>query len=86
MTTTATPTIPATREEAIEAIAALDAAKWGEVEREHSRKAHGDLSYGRLLNTLAHRPEYDYGDTVPHLVTAAKKAMTAADRAELENS
>lgn len=75
--------VPATREEAIEAIAALDAARWGESEREPSRKANKDRSYGLLLNSLARRPEYDFGDAVPHLVAAAKKALTSDDRYEL---
>lgn len=72
--------IPATREDAVEAIAALDAAKWGESERQHSRNLHRNKSYGLLLNTLAHRPEYDFGNAVPHLVEAAQKALTDDDR------
>lgn len=75
--------IPASREEAIEAIAALDAAKWGEAEREPSRQLNRAKSYGLLLNALAHRQEFDFGDAVPHLVAAAKAALTADDRAEL---
>ena len=75
--------IPTTREEAIEAIAALDAAKWSEAERETSRNMHRSKSLGLLLNTLAHRPEYDYGNSVPHLVAAAKQALTEGDRCEL---
>lgn len=86
MTTTNTAAsipVPATREEAIEALAALDAAKWGEAEREPSRQRSRGRSFGLLLNSLARRPEFDYGDAVPHLVAAAKKALTAADRREL---
>jgi hypothetical protein len=75
--------IPATRDEAVEAIADLDAAKWGESEREPSRRLNRRKSYGLLLNALAHRPEYDYGDAVPHLVDAAKKALTEDDWSEL---
>lgn len=75
--------IPATREEALSALADLDAAKWGESEREASRKLNGGKSFGLLLNSLAHRPEYDFGDAVPHLVAAAKAALTEDDRAEL---
>lgn len=77
--TTHTIPIPATKEEALEAIAALDAARWGEHEREPSRRANATKSYGLLLNTLAHRPEYDFGDAVPHLVAAAKAALTSSD-------
>jgi hypothetical protein len=80
---TKTITIPATREEAIEAIATLDAAKWGEHERQASRVLNARKSYGLLLNSLAHRPEYDFGDAVPELVAAAKLALTSDDREEL---
>ena len=43
------------------------------------RRMNRNLSYGLALNALAHRPEYGYGDDVPHLVAAAKAALTAAD-------
>jgi hypothetical protein len=75
--------VPTTREEALEALADLDAAKWGEDQRQASRKLNASKSYGLLLNSLAHRPEYDFGAAVPALVAAAKKALTADDRAEL---
>lgn len=75
--------IPSNREEALDAIAALDAAKWGEQEREASKKLNGRKSYGLLLNSLAMRPEYDFGNAVPHLVAAAKKALTSDDKYEL---
>lgn len=75
--------IPANREEALAALIELNVAKWGEQEREPTRKNRQNDSYGLLLNSLARRPEYDYGDRVPHLVAAAKKALTARDRAEL---
>lgn len=75
--------IPANHSEALEAIAALDAAKWGESEREASREMNEGKSYGLLLNALAHRPEYDFGDAVPHLVDAARSALTPADRRAL---
>lgn len=80
MSHTTKPAIPQTREEAIEAIAELDAKKWGEGEREPSRRLHRGASYGLLLNTLAHRAEYGYGNDVPHLKAAAKAALTSADR------
>jgi hypothetical protein len=79
MTTLTAVTVPATREDAIEAIAALDAARWGEAERAASRRIHGRKSYGLLLNTLARRPEYDFGGAVPHLVAAADAALTDDD-------
>jgi len=83
MTTHMVP-IPGTPEEALDAIAALDVARWGEAEREPSRREHAHKTYGRLLVTLAHRPEYGYGDRVPHLVEAAEAALTPADRKALE--
>lgn len=77
--------IPATLKEAIAELVALDVARWGEGEREASRKlnARQNQTYGLALNCLAHRPEYGYGDAVPHLVAAAKSALTADDLAFL---
>lgn len=83
MSKTTTIRIPATHAEALEDIAALDAAKWGEEERQPSRDLNRTSSYGLLLNALAHRPEYGYGKDVPHLVAAAKEALTAADKSLL---
>lgn len=74
-----THTIPANKEEALDAIAALDAARWGEHERDPSRQSYAGKSYGLILNALAHRPEYDFGTTAPHLVAAAKAALTSED-------
>ena len=78
---------PQTRDEAIEALVALDVAKWGEQERDASRAMHrGNLrTYGLALNALAHRPEYDYGDSAPALVAAAKAAMTGDDWSALRD-
>lgn len=75
--------IPQTREEALEAIAELDAQRWGESERAASRRLHEGRSYGLLLTTLAHRTEYDFGAKVPHLVAAAEAARTIYDVNEL---
>lgn len=75
--------VPKTKVEAIEALAALDAARWGEPERDASRRINAGRSYGLLLNALARRPEYEFGDAVPHLVAAAKAALTDDDRARL---
>ena len=75
-------TIPATYEDAIAALVALDVARWGEGERAASERLHrrNSPTLGLALNTLAHRPEHDYGDTAPDLVAAAKAALTEADR------
>lgn len=77
--------VPPTREAAIDALVNMDVAKWGENEREASRRLHnGNLpTYGLALNSLAHRAEYDYGDLVPELVAAAKKVLTPDDWSEL---
>lgn len=77
--------IPATREEAIAMLVDLDVARWGESEREASRRIHEETlpTYGRALNALAHRPEHDYGDAVPDMVEAATAALTDADRRAL---
>lgn len=74
--------IPATHDDAIAALVALDCARWGEHEREASERLyrrHTRGSYGLALNSLARRPEYDFGDAVPSLVAAAKAAMTDDD-------
>lgn len=75
--------VPETREEAIEVIAELDVAKWGESERDASRRMNEDKSYGLLLNSLAHREEYGFGDDAPELVAAARAALTPKDWAYL---
>lgn len=77
--------IPATREEAIAAIVEMDVAKWGEAEREPSRQLNSanHPTYGLALNSLAHRPEHDFGVTAPELVAAAKAALTDDDWAVL---
>lgn len=75
--------IPTTKDEAIAALVELDVNKWGEAEREASRRKHSRLTFGLALNRLAHRAEYDFGDAAPELVKAAKKALTDDDRSEL---
>lgn len=77
--------IPSSLAAAIDALVELDVQKWGEGERQASRDMHRRnlISYGLALNALARRPEYEYGDLVPHLVDAANAALTAADRAHL---
>jgi hypothetical protein len=80
------PNIPSTYDEAIAALVELDVARWGELERIASEKLHRQNfrgSYGLALNSLAHRSEYDYGDSAPELAKAAEKALTSDDRAEL---
>lgn len=81
-------TVPRNREEALDALVAQDVARWGEAEREASRRLHGRQTYGLLLNTLYARaalaadaagrdPEQD--PDVVALRDAASKALTDAD-------
>ncbi len=79
--------IPSDYEAAIAAIVELDVQKWGEAERDASTRMRraGAPTYGLALNTLAHRPEYDYGDAWPECVAAARQAMTASDRSKLRS-
>ena len=78
MTTTNTMTM--TREEAVAALVERDVAKWGEAEREASKRLRGKLSHGLALNALAH---YDVDAIDKDLARAAQRVMTAADRRSL---
>lgn len=71
-----------TREQAIELLVEQDVTKWGESEREASKRAHQGRTLGRALNTLANRAELS-GNPDPVLRAAAKRALTADDRDEL---
>jgi hypothetical protein len=71
-----------TREQAIDALVEQDVAKWGEAERDASRRLHGGQSLGLALNALAARAILaDAPDAA--LSAAAKAALTKADRAVL---
>lgn len=74
--------IPSTREEAIAALVESDVAKWGEGEREASKRQHADRSYGRALNELANRAELADAPN-RELRAAAKKALTEGDKHDL---
>jgi hypothetical protein len=81
---TKTTSIPSTREEAISALVESDVAKWGESEREASRRTHSSRTYGLALNELANRAELS--DTPdPALRAAARKALTSDDRSALRS-
>lgn len=79
--------VPATWAEAIDQLVELDVKKWGEGERTASREMHlrNHPTYGLALNSLAHRPEYDFGSAAAELVAAAKKALTSDDRDRLRD-
>jgi hypothetical protein len=70
--------IPATREEAIEALIGLDVARWGEGERGASRKMHAPRTFGLALNELANRAELA-GHPDSELRAAALAALTDCD-------
>lgn len=76
-------TIPATREEAIEALVESDVSKWGEAERAASKRLHSGRTYGLALNELANRAELSGSGPAKELRAAAKKALTSADKAQL---
>lgn len=75
--------IPLTREAAIALLVEQDVARWGEGERAAAERAHGWRSYGRALNELANRAELT-GTPDAELRAAAGRALTAADRADLQ--
>lgn len=65
-----------TKEQALERRVALDVAKWGEGERDASRRLHQSRSYGLLLNSIAHA-NVDMIDV--ELAALAKVILTSAD-------
>ena len=74
--------IPTTREEALEAVVNQDCQRWGEGEREASRRQYSKDTYGSLLNTLYARADLDGAPQAKALKAAARKALTPADWAE----
>lgn len=75
--------IPRTRDEAVSLLVEQDVARWGESERAASQRQHAPRSYGRALNELANRAELA-GTPSAELRAAARAALTADDRAELQ--
>ena len=69
-----------TREQALAKRVDLDVAKWGEGEREASRRLHGRRSHGLLVNSIA---VADVNQIDDELMRLAAAVMTADDRAEL---
>lgn len=65
-----------TRDAALDALAALDAAKWGEAEREPSRQMNSARSHALLVNKIAH---YNVDAIDADLAAAAKALFTAED-------
>ena len=70
--------------QALDAVVDLDVAKWGESEREASRKLHSGKSRGLLINSIVRHQSNGYGDAFD----AATKKLAAAqltsdDKSEL---
>lgn len=73
-----------TTEQALEILVDLDVAKWGESERDASRRMHISLSRGLRINAIAHHERHDFGDALtPAERKTAKLQLTAADKTEL---
>lgn len=77
--------IPSTREEAINILVDQDVAKWGETEREASRRLHERRTYGLALTELYARAELNDEPDTTKLKAAAKAARTADDDRFLRN-
>lgn len=73
-----------TTEAALDALVALDVAKWGEGEREAARKMHSGKSRGLLINSIVHHQGNDFGDAFDAATKkTAKQQLTADDLASL---
>jgi hypothetical protein len=73
-----------TAAQALDALADLDAGRWGESERAASRRLHGGKSRGLLINSIVHHHGNDYGDVFDAATKKlAAKQLTEDDRAEL---
>lgn len=73
-----------TTAEALDALADLDARKWGEAEREPSKRINGRKSRGLLINSIVHHQLNDYGDAFDAAAKKLAKAqLTSDDKAEL---
>lgn len=70
--------VPQTHDEAIAALVESDVERWGEAERDASRRMHAGTTYGLALNALAARAEMA-GRPDPALRAAADAALTGAD-------
>jgi hypothetical protein len=70
--------LPTTREGAIAAIVESDVARWGEAEREASRRAHSRRSLSLALNELANRADLDGWEAAPIRGTALAGALRKA--------
>lgn len=73
-----------TATEALDAMVELDVSKWGETERDASRRMHASKSRGLLINSIVHHQSNDYGDVFDAATRKiAKQQLTSDDKAEL---
>lgn len=68
-----------TRQQAIDMLVEQDVARWGEAERDASRRLHGTKTHGLALNTLASRAQLAGEPSWRDLRAAADEVLTAAD-------
>lgn len=74
-----------TRDEALSVLVDLDARRWGESERDASRRLHAGKSRGLLINSIVHHQANDYGDAFDAAAKKlASKQLTAEDSAILQ--
>ena len=75
-----------TAAQALDALVDLDVARWGEAERDASRKMHAGKSRGLLINSIVHHHSHDYGDAFDAAAKKiAAKQLTPADQADLRS-
>ena len=73
-----------THEEALDALADLEVARWGEQEREASKQLNRGKSRGLLINSIVHHPMNGYGDAIDAAAKkVAKQQLTSDDKAWL---
>lgn len=72
-----------TRQMAVDALVELDVARWGESEREASRRQRQLLTHGLALNALAY---YDIDHIDPEVRAQAEAAMTDSDWRRLRDA
>lgn len=76
--------IPATKEEAIEALVKLDVALWGNEHLHAAQNVHNNRTYASALNELANRAEAN--DSGPHVTELRAAAVTAMEELEKERA
>lgn len=65
--------------QALDALVELDVAKWGEQERDASRRLHASKSRGLLINSIVHHQSNGYGDAFDDAAKKIAAAQLTAD-------